>query len=243
MRMPDRLSVAFQGTKSGLIIAIDETLAEESLLAALRQKLETSGYFFVDAEVVLSLGDREISRKRLEAIRETVEAQHGLRITGVKTASRQTAAVARELGLAPTIVSTGGGTGLEENGQSGSKPGKSCDRRNSLSVELIRRTLRSGQIHESAGHVVILGDVNPGAEVVARGDIIVFGKLRGIAHAGATGERRSIIAALKLEPTQLRIANRLARGSDKLAGEYGPEFAHIENDQIIIEKWRNSGQR
>jgi septum site-determining protein MinC len=74
----------------------------------------------------------------------------------------------------------------------------------------LHRTLRSGTRIEFVGHVVILGDVNPGAEIVADGNVLVWGRLRGMVHAGAKGNRNAVICALDLSPTQLRIAEEVS---------------------------------
>jgi len=104
-------------------------------------------------------------------------------------------------------------------------------------TEVVNRTLRSGQRVSSAGTVVVLGDVNPGAEVVAGGDVIVVGKLRGLAHAGAEGNEQATIWALELAAKQLRIANKLAVAPENAAPAGGPERARVENGQIVIEPW------
>jgi len=102
---------------------------------------------------------------------------------------------------------------------------------------IINRTLRSGQRVKHQANVVIVGDVNPGAEVIAGGDIIVFGRLRGVVHAGAGGSKDSQVAALKLNPTQLRIASLIARSPDDSDNsKLQAERAYIENDQIMVEK-------
>jgi septum site-determining protein MinC len=102
---------------------------------------------------------------------------------------------------------------------------------------IINRTLRSGQRVKHQANVVIVGDVNPGAEVIAGGDIIVFGRLRGVVHAGAGGSKDSQVAALKLDPTQLRIASLIARSPDDSdSSKLQAERAFIEDDQIMVEK-------
>jgi septum site-determining protein MinC len=102
---------------------------------------------------------------------------------------------------------------------------------------IINRTLRSGQRVKHQANVVIVGDVNPGAEVIAGGDIIVFGRLRGVVHAGAGGSKDSQVAALKLNPTQLRISSLIARSPDDSdSSKLQAERAYIENDQIMVEK-------
>ncbi|HEX7008861.1 MAG TPA: septum site-determining protein MinC, partial [Phycisphaeraceae bacterium] len=72
---------------------------------------------------------------------------------------------------------------------------------------LVQRTLRSGQVVRHQGHLTVLGDVNPGAEVIAGGSVVVWGRVRGTVHAGALGDRSAQICALELAPTQLRIAD------------------------------------
>ncbi|MFP4198239.1 MAG: septum site-determining protein MinC [Halanaerobium sp.] len=102
---------------------------------------------------------------------------------------------------------------------------------------IINRTLRSGQRVKHQANVVIVGDVNPGAEVIAGGDIIVFGRLRGVVHAGAGGSKDSQVAALKLNPTQLRIASLIARSPDDSdSSKLQAERAFIEDDKIVVEK-------
>ncbi len=104
-------------------------------------------------------------------------------------------------------------------------------------LKIINKTIRSGQRVEYDGDVLIIGDVNPDAYVVASGNIIVMGKIRGVVHAGANGDETSVVMALKLKPQQLRISNYITRSPDEdvESPEY-PEKAFIENNQIFIEK-------
>lgn len=96
-----------------------------------------------------------------------------------------------------------------------------------------RGTLRGGQALHNLGNVVIIGDVNPGAEVVASGDVVVFGALRGVAHAGAQGDANARVIALALAPTQLRIATAIAGGDDAREAA-GPEHASIVDGRIVV---------
>lgn len=108
----------------------------------------------------------------------------------------------------------------------------------SQAVLMMKQTLRSGQRISHKGHLVIIGDVNPGAEIVADGDITVWGALRGMAHAGASGNSNAEIRALKFEPIQLRIAQAIARSPDrsKPAANMpaGPETARVVEGKIRI---------
>lgn len=107
----------------------------------------------------------------------------------------------------------------------------------STDTVLIHRNLRSGQKCFSKGNMVVLGDINPGAEIIAGGNILVMGALRGMAHAGAFGDEKAIIAAYRLSPTQIRIANHITRPPD---GEAifvsNPELARIRAGKVVIEK-------
>ncbi|WP_083468643.1 septum site-determining protein MinC [Nostoc piscinale] len=98
----------------------------------------------------------------------------------------------------------------------------------------LEMTVRSGVEIRHPGTVILLGDVNPGGIVVAEGDILVWGRLRGIAHAGAGGNRECLIMALQMEPTQLRIADAVARAPEKLPAQFSPEVAHITPQGIRI---------
>lgn len=105
-------------------------------------------------------------------------------------------------------------------------------------VLLLKKTLRSGQKITHNGSVVLLGDVNPGSEIVATGDILILGHLRGMAHAGAQGDKTSLVAAFRLQPTQLRIANFISRppeGKEQIPEV--PEVARLKNDIIVIEPY------
>jgi septum site-determining protein MinC len=103
-----------------------------------------------------------------------------------------------------------------------------------------RGTLRGGQILQQIGNIVVVGDVNPGAELVASGDILVFGALRGTAHAGAQGDVAARVAALELTPTQLRIATCIA-ADDARRTAREPEVAFIRDERIAIAPYAKAG--
>jgi len=103
---------------------------------------------------------------------------------------------------------------------------------------LIRRNVRSGQVVRHTGHVVIIGDVNSGAEVWATGDVIIWGRLRGTVRAGSSGNSEAVICALEMRPSQLRIGDAIARpaDSDTRARPY-PEVARVRNGTVVVEPW------
>lgn len=96
--------------------------------------------------------------------------------------------------------------------------------------------IRSGQKLEFDGSIVVLGDVNSGAEVIAGDNIVVLGTLRGLAHAGAKGNKKAIIASQKIECPQLRIANIVKEiEKEEIENEIAKKFALIIDENIILE--------
>jgi septum site-determining protein MinC len=105
-------------------------------------------------------------------------------------------------------------------------------------TKFINTTIRSGQVIEYHGNIVIIGDVNPGALIKAKGNIIILGTLRGVAHAGIDGNYEAIVAAYDLQPTQLRIANIIGRKPDGDIAPSGlPEIAKIHDGEVLIEPY------
>ena len=98
-----------------------------------------------------------------------------------------------------------------------------------------RGSLRSGQKIEEDGSIVIIGDVNSGAEVVAADNIVVLGTLRGLAHAGAKGNTKAIIAAGKLDTVQIRIANIVKEIDRDEEPMHRQAYVYIDDDKMVIE--------
>ncbi|HRQ32364.1 MAG TPA: septum site-determining protein MinC, partial [Anaerolineales bacterium] len=102
----------------------------------------------------------------------------------------------------------------------------------------LNRTLRSGTRVEFSGHVIVLGDVNPGAEIVAEGNVLVWGKLRGAVHAGSNGDTTAVVCALDLSPTRLQIAGETTMPSLDSQRTLNPETARInEHGKLQSETW------
>lgn len=108
---------------------------------------------------------------------------------------------------------------------------------NTSDALLIRQTVHSGQNINSKSSIVVMGDVNAGAEVRSENDIIVLGSLRGMVHAGFLGNRKAVIFAIRMKPTQIRIADMITQPppQDKQTKFSEPEVAFIEDEYIIIE--------
>jgi septum site-determining protein MinC len=150
----------------------------------------------------------------------------------------ETRATARDLGLATRL--SGSATDLDGNALAESANGAAATRTPpAANALLLRETVRSGRSVWHEGHVVVLGDVNPGAEIIATGHVIVWGRLRGLVHAGAGGDAAALICALDLSPTQLRIADHIAVAPQDSRPAAIPEQAAIRDGQIVAEPWRH----
>ncbi|MHB8062933.1 MAG: septum site-determining protein MinC, partial [Ruminiclostridium sp.] len=104
-------------------------------------------------------------------------------------------------------------------------------------TKFYRGTVRSGQLITFDGNLVVLGDVNPGGVIEATGNIVVMGLLRGVVHAGSDGNKEAIVAALGLNPTQLRIGDIITRSPDEkgVTVNLTPELAYIKDDSLFVE--------
>ncbi|WP_323125842.1 septum site-determining protein MinC [Gracilibacillus oryzae] len=111
------------------------------------------------------------------------------------------------------------------------------DWKDDTAIKLYNKIIRSGQVLNVIGDLLLIGDVNPGGKVVATGNIYILGHLRGVAHAGSDGNKSSVIAASYMSPTQLRISDIISRSPDENAGgmmECG--FIDPSSDQIIMDR-------
>jgi septum site-determining protein MinC len=108
-------------------------------------------------------------------------------------------------------------------------------------VLMLRGRVRSGQRIETKRHIVILGDVNPGAELCSGGDVLVFGRLLGQAHAGAPGNDQAIIFALDFRPTQIQIGEYVAAGLEEGKPEGRAEFASVSARGILVQDYLKAG--
>jgi septum site-determining protein MinC len=172
-----------------------------AIVAGLKYYLKNTGQSWPAGTLVhLLAGDRLLDTRQLQEIHNTLE-DAGLDLQTIQTRRRQTAVAAATAGYNVEQQRIGPDLSGEEKPPS------------SLFAEplYLKTTLRSGIEIRHPGTVVVVGDVNPGGSIVADGDIIICGSLRGIAHAGARGDRASVIFALRMEPTQLRLADLVAR--------------------------------
>ena len=230
-------AISVKGLRDGVLI----TLAKGELaaqLTELAELIDNRKTFFQGGQVAVQVGARCLERDELVGLCR-VFGQRGVALSALLSSDPRTCATADELGLRTRLASPPDVVQEPSPSPGGSAAALPTDGSERQGV-LVERTLRSGQSIHCAGHVVILGDVNPGAEVIAGGDVIVWGRLRGIVHAGAMGDPARCVCALDLSPTQLRIGGHIARPPDERRRRKGPrpERAFVSDDQIVAEGWR-----
>ncbi len=260
--------VTARGTAEGLVLRLDGRVEPASLKQALLEFLNSRRGFLGGNEVSLEWVGKKPEDSFLSEVTEVLTSDfkisvrssrlretHKLSNEGFKF-EEESQPLVREISLAkdsktaevdhkplglfsgvddlPFAAQAGGDAARAEKNESVSESFLWDD----PDARIIYATLRSGQKIETEHSLVLFGDVNSGAEVVAGGDIAVMGTLRGVAHAGAydeTGGGRFIFA-LNLQPTQLRIGSIISRGSNE--GLKGPEIARVDANMIVVEGYQ-----
>ena len=231
--------IDIKGIRDGLLIRVNDH-PDFAVYEPLRRELEQKRGFLHDSRVAVELGRRAMNTEQLTGL-QTLFADHDLELWAVIADDSETRESARELGLATRL--SGSATDLDGNALRPAANGDAASAATSPSSPtanalLLRETVRSGRSVWHEGHVIVLGDVNPGAQVIATGNVIVWGRLRGLVHAGANGDTAAVICALDLNPTQLRIADQIAVAPNDSRAAPIPEQAAIREGQIIAEPWR-----
>lgn len=216
--------ITIKGTSDGLIITLGSGPLD-TVLSELETRLSSRASFFVGGRVALRVGDRPLSVEQLEGIGVLLEGI-GISLWAVESAHPTTQVAAQELGLEGSLRPAVSDSSVAEH----------IPREEMVGIVKLG-TLRSGQTVRHAGHITLIGDVNPGAELVAGGDIIVWGKLRGMVHAGAIGDEGAIVCALQLAPNQIRIGSHIARPPDRGRPPTVPEIARLHEGGIVVERW------
>ena len=258
-------AVIIKGVRGGLLVLLDEHMPWDELLAEFDQRVQASQSFFSGAKVTANLGGRALDKDELAAFIEALGRYQMTLDTVVSTAddTRHAASLLELKARAPSFA--GGAAGRLAGAVLRGKPDEEAAKRNAEppapteeitggGAMFVRRTVRSGQRLRHDGDICIVGDVNAGAEVVAGGDVVVWGSLRGMVHAGASGNDKAVICALILAPTILRIAEVAGRGpgpepykrrvrilglGNKPEAEHAyPEIARVVDGGIVVERWK-----
>ena len=220
-------TVELKGFRDGMRLIIDPEATIEQIEQAIAERMANLGDSLSGMTMNMDLGSRSLNDEELVRLKNLLNESYGLEIKQIigdaQDDPRRTEA--HQIAGVPALHG-------EERVYNQLAPMNEETR-------FIRHTLRSGQIERALeGNMVILGDVNPGAEVVAAGDIIVLGTLRGVAHAGALGNTSSVIFALNLLPTQLRIGRFITRApAEQQRQHQRAEVARVLEDAIIVEEY------
>lgn len=206
-------SVIIKGTKSGIIVVLDDSLDFETLRTLVAEKFRASSDFLGEATMAIRFEGRELTNEEQREILDIINQNSKLNVVCVVETNPQTEELFQK-SLQERL--------LEMNSNTG---------------QFYKGNLRSGQVLESETSIIVIGDVKPGAKVVSKGNIIVLGSLRGNAFAGASGNESAFVLALDMFPVQIRIADIIARAPDEPQKNRQKEtkVAYIEDGNIYIE--------
>ncbi len=235
-------SVVIKGNKHGITVVLNESISYENLKQQIREKFIASSKFFGNAAMALGFEGRSLTFEQQKEIADIISASSQLNIVclvdddkerevryeeAVKKALESQLAKIKEKTLSSDIE-------IDKN---------ELELDNTLNAgQFYKGTLRSGQVFEAESSIVILGDVNPGGRVIAKGNIIVLGSLKGNAFAGVDGNENAFVVALDMDPMQVKIGDIIARSSDssprkklKVSKVIQPKIAFVDNGNIYIE--------
>lgn len=206
-------SVMVKGNKYGIVVILDANLEFEELKKDIAAKFLESSKFFGDAKMAISFEGRKLSIHEQREILDIIAENSSLKIVCVMDNDEEHEKKCKKT-LEDKLMELSNRTG-----------------------QFYKGTLRSGTVAEFETSVIIMGDVNNGARVVSKGNIIVLGALKGTACAGATGNTNAFVVALDMSPLQIRIADSIARSPDNPIKEEVKEakIAFLEEGNIYIE--------
>lgn len=208
-------TVVIKSNKYGITLFLDKQMDFQKLLEEIAEKFRASAKFFENAQMALAFEGRELCREEQMEVIRVIQENSTLEIL----------CVLEQDALKESYMKRA----LEERQQE----------RSNNDGRFYKGTLRSGQVLESETSIIILGDVNPGATVVSKGNVVVLGALKGTVHAGAVGNERAFVAALNMNPMQIRIADAIARSADGPANakvsDTSPMIAYTEDGNIYME--------
>lgn len=208
--------VTFKGNKDGLTLVLKETSTIEKILDDISKKISINKKFFKVDVLKIDFKGRNLTKDEEDKIMELINERTGTKVEKVQ----------EEIKVPIPKKNYNVGLDMSELALKAFCEGN---------TKFYKGTMRSGQSIKHDGNVVVLGDVNAGAEIICTGNIIVLGCVKGIVHAGSCGDENSIVAALGLQPLQLRISGIITRSPDEEPKMLSPELAYIKDKNIFIE--------
>lgn len=210
-------SVIIKGDKHGIVLVLDKDIPFRNLLENIAAKFASAAKFYGNANMAITFKGRNLSIDEERQILDTIESNTNLNIICIVDNDEERQAFFKNAVEAKLLAADA------KNGQ------------------FHKGTLRSGQILEAESSIIILGDVNPGAKVITKGNVIVLGALKGTIYAGASGNKNAFVVALYMNPSQIRIGDTIARAPDadayrKKTQDMEPKIAFVDDGNIYIEK-------
>jgi len=206
--------ILIKGNKDGIntTINMNKFACFEDMLLMLIKKLSKGKHFYKGTTLILSIDLKSINKKQVETLKQTLLTEIELKDIVLEDIEKE---VDKEIQKEPKMFS-----GVNEG-----------------RTKFIRKTVRGGQCIKYQGNIVIIGDINSGAEVYASGNVIVLGRIRGKVSAGTNGNSKAVIAAFLLQPEILTIASVIGMSPDDVEKPSYPELAKIKDGAIIIEPY------
>ena len=215
-----------KGLKSGPTFLFNDQAAFSDVIGAVDEELARANGFFRDSPVILHFGDRQINKEEWRSLKEILHRE-GLLLRYAVSTIQESREILYKEGL--PVRDNLPAAAPEAAQVPPTMPGG-----NAL---YLRRNLRSGQKETFDGDIVLVGDINQGAEILAGGDVVIFGTVRGMVHAGYPDNTEAVVIALNLIPLQLRIGPIIARAEDSPKNSrraQHPEMACVKDEQIMI---------
>jgi len=206
--------ILIKGNKDGIntTIQMDKFDCFEDMLLLLIKKLSKGKHFYKGTTLILRIDLKSINKKEVQILKQSLLNEIELKYIVLEDIEKE--------------IET---TNEKENRTfSGVYEGK---------TKFIRKTVRGRECISYQGNIVIIGDINSGAEVYAAGNVIVLGHIKGKVSAGANGNTKAVIAAFLLQPEILKIANVIAMSPDDIEKPRYPELAKIKDGAIIVEPY------
>jgi septum site-determining protein MinC len=208
--------IVFKGSKYGINILLDPQEKFEEIKKNLTKKVfDSKNFFSMSKDIYINFTGRSLTKNEEDELLNIITTQTGLNILhhdfDIETKSFENKNINE-----PCVCSFKEFNSKEND----------CEE-----CLIVKNSLRSGQFAHHSSSVIILGDINSGAEVISSKNIIVMGKIKGLAHAGYRGDKNSIVSALQILPTQIRISNIITCIPKSILK---PSYAYIKQNQIYI---------
>lgn len=224
--MPSKQLVVLKGKKEGIDVVLDAQVGFDEICAELKERIADAKNFFAEAKATIAFKGRELSSKEEEALLEIILSETTMSVSFVECEESPSEA--------PSNVPI---QNVSAAFESHSISSLQCEE---FPTVFHKGSIRSGQLIKYDGSVVVVGDTNAGSEIIASGNVVVLGSLKGMVHAGANGDAGCFVSALCFTPTQLRIANiityipKTSGRSKDAKKQKTPSYAYVQDGQLYI---------